>query len=143
MKKLIITSILIVFALSSFFISDLLKQNDSDGKITIVLVDQIGDIVSRESYAFDETDTLFGILKENYEVGCADSSFHLSSECQKLPLGSRVLLKIDNVETDWMNTFIAIYINDEYSNYGIDNIPLKNGDVIKFEYTVVGEGGDN
>lgn len=143
MKKLIITSVLIAIAGISFFVSDLLKQNDSDGEITIVLVDQIGDIVSSEKYEFLETDTLFDILKENYEVGCADASFHLSTECKALPLGSRVLMKIDSVETDWMNTFIAIYINDEYSNYGIDDIPLKNGDVIKFEYTIVEVGGDN
>ena len=50
-------------------------------------------------------------------------------------------MKIDDVETDWINNYIAIYENNEYSLLGIDSIVLNDGDIFVFEYKTV--GGDN
>ncbi|MCK5761315.1 MAG: DUF4430 domain-containing protein [Candidatus Izimaplasma sp.] len=138
MKKLVISIIVLAIATASFVAFSQLNKNDALGEITITVVDEIGDTISNKTYGFTEDDTLFSILEDNYEVGCADSSYHLTYVCEPLLFNNRVILKIDTIETDWTNTFIAIYENDEYSNLGIDSIPLNDGDVFRFEYSNVG-----
>ncbi len=140
MKKLVITFIVILAAIASFFVSDYFNSNDYDGEITIIVVDQIGDTVSNEQYLFIEEDALFDILDDNYNIGCADSNYNLTSECAEISgITGRIILKIDDIETDWDNTYIAIYINGDYSTFGIDNIALHDGDVYRFEYKEVGD----
>lgn len=138
MKKLVISLIVIVVAIASFIAFSQLNKNDSIGEITIIVVDEIGDTISHKTYSFTESDTLFSILEENYELGCADSSYHITTVCEPLLFNNRVILKIDSLETDWTNTYIGIYENDEYSNLGIDSISLNDGDVFRFEFSTVG-----
>jgi len=140
MKKLGISIIVLVIAIAGYFGFSQLNKNDIIGEITITVVDEIGDTVSSKQFFFTEEDTLFSILNENFEVGCADSSYHLTDVCEEQLFNSRIILKIDSVETDWFNTYIGIYENGEYSNFGIDSIALNDGDVFLFEYTVIGEG---
>ena len=139
MKKLFITAIFLSFAGIAFYIFQPQITNDELGEITIIVVDQIGDIVSNKTIGFEEEDTLFSLLDDNYELGCASSQYTLTDNCESVLFGSRVLLKIDTVETDWLNSYIAIYIEDEYSISGIDLIPLEDGTTYRFEYTEVGE----
>ena len=138
MKKLVVSLIVLIVATASFIAFSQLNKNDSIGEITIIVVDEIGDILSNKTYTFSESDTLFSILEENYEIGCADNSYQITTVCEPLLFSSRVILKIDSVETDWINTFIAIYENDEYSNLGLDSISLNDGDTFRFEYSEVG-----
>ena len=138
MKKLVYSIIILVDSFASFSVYSQLNNNDTVGEITIIIVDEIGDTVSSKTYDFTKEDTLFSILQDNYEIGCADSSYHITTVCEPLLFNSRVILKVNSVETDWTNTFIAVYENDEYSNYGIDSISLNDGDVFRFEYSLVG-----
>ena len=138
MKKLVYSIIILVVSFASFSVYSQLNNNDTVGEITIIIVDEIGDTVSSKTYDFTKEDTLFSILQDNYEIGCADSSYHITTVCEPLLFNSRVILKVNSVETDWTNTFIAVYENDEYSNYGIDSISLNAGDVFRFEYSLVG-----
>ena len=138
MKKLVISLVVLIVATASFLAFSQLNKNDSIGEITIIIVDEIGDTISSKTYSFTEEDTLFSILEENYELGCADNSYNITSVCEPLLFSSRVILKIETVETDWTNTFIAIYENNEYSTLGIDSIPLNDEDVFRFEYSIVG-----
>lgn len=138
MKKLIITISVLVVAVLSFFLSDLFRRNDETGTITIIVVDEIGDVVHNNTYSFTEEDTLLGIMEENYAVFCANNQYQADS-CDTEVFMGRVILAIDDVETDWLNTYLAIYINDEYSNYGIDDILLEDGNVYRFEFTEVGD----
>jgi len=138
MKKLVYSLVIIVIVATSFFGYSHLNKNDEIGEITIILVDEIGDTISSKTYSFTESDTLFSILEDNYLLGCADSSYQITTVCDPLLFSSRVILKIDTVETDWNNTFIAIYENEEYSNLGLDSISLNDGDVFRFEYSIVG-----
>jgi hypothetical protein len=50
-----------------------------------------------------------------------------------------VILGIETITTDWTTNYIAFYINDQYSNQGIDVIPLVDGNVYRFEETLVSE----
>ena len=139
MKKLVISFAVIVVAIASFVSFSQLNKNDKLGEITIVLVDEIGDTISSKTYDFTETDSLFSILDENYEVGCANSSYQMTTDCTKLLFGSRVIMKIDSLETNWTDNYIGIYENDEYSTLGIDSMSLNDGDIYRFEYTEIGD----
>jgi len=139
MKKLVISLIALVVVAASFIIFSQLNKNDPIGEITIIVIDEIGDTISSKTIGFTESDTLFSILDDNYDIGCADSSYNLTTDCEQLLYSSRVILKIDSLVTDWNTTFIGIYENDEYSNLGIDLISLNDGDVFRFEYKVVGD----
>ena len=97
--------------------------------------------ISKKEFEFTNEDTLFNILEENYEVGCANSSFQLSDVCEKGMFSSRIILEIDTLKTDWRNSYISIYENGEYSVHGIDDISLNDGDIFEFEFKLV--GGDN
>ena len=139
MKKIILTAIAIITLVIGFFAFSQ-TYNDVVGEITIIVVDEIDDTISADIYEFEftQSDSLFSILDDNFEVGCADSSYNMTTECEPLLFGSRVILKIDTLETDWNNSYISIYENGEYSNLGIDSISLNDGDIFRFVYTLVG-----
>lgn len=139
MKKVLISVAALGLIIASFLALSYLDFSDKEGSISIKIVDEFGDVLSTESYDFDSEDTLFILLNENYELGCANSSFQLSNICDKGLFTSRVLLKIDMLVTNWRASYIAIYENDEYSTLGIDNISLNDGDEFTFEYKLVGE----
>lgn len=141
MKKLVISIIVIVVAAASFITFTQLNKNDPIGEITITVIDEIGDTLYSRTYEFTEDDTLFSILDSDFIVGCADSSYNITLECEEVMFGSRVIMRIEDIETDWTNTYIAIYENDEYSLLGIDSIVLNDGDTFTFKYQEV--GGDN
>lgn len=141
MKKILFSVVAILLIISSFFALSYFNFSDVEGTVSIVLIDEIGDTISSKEFEFTSEDTLFDILDQNYEVICANSSFQRSEECEKGVLSSRVILEINELETDWRNSYISIYENGEYSVIGIDNIALNDGDEFVFEYKLV--GGDN
>jgi len=139
MKKLVISVVALIIVAASFIIFSQLNKNDPIGEVTIIVIDEIGDTISNKTIGFTESDTLFSLLDENYELGCANNSYQITTECERLLYSSRVILKIDSLVTDWNTTYIGIYENDEYSTLGIDLISLNDGDVFRFEYKVVGD----
>ena len=141
MKKILISCVALALIIGSFLALSFFDFSDIDGTISIILKDEIGDTISSKEYEFTNEDTLFNILEENYEVGCANSSFQLSDVCEKGMFSSRIILEIDTLKTDWRNSYISIYENGEYSVHGIDDISLNDGDIFEFEFKLV--GGDN
>ncbi len=141
MKKVILSIAALILLFGSFIALSYFGNSDIEGSVKIILIDEIGDKISSKEFSFTSEDTLFDLLGKNYEIGCADSSYQLSTDCNEGLFTSRILMKINNIETDWTNTYIAIYENDEYSVLGIDNMTLNDGDVFVFEYKIV--GGDN
>lgn len=140
MKKLIISIVVIAIGISAFFYFSTPKESEANGLVTIELIDENGLLVSTKKIDFYEGTTLFELLDENYDLMCANASYNPTDICSKISMNGRVVLGIDTVETNWTNSFLAIYINDDYAVYGIDSIPLNEGDVYRFEYTVVGGG---
>ncbi|MBN2605251.1 MAG: DUF4430 domain-containing protein [Bacilli bacterium] len=141
MKKLIITIGILVVAAGSFFYFSQNKKQDIVGEITIIIINEIGETISTDDYAFSSEDTLFSIVKENYSVGCANTAYQLSDSCDAVIFGSRVILQLESITTDWQNSYISIYENDQYATAGIDSIALNDGDIFRFEYTSI--GGEN
>ncbi len=141
MKKILISFVAICLIIGSFLVLSYYDFSDKEGTISITLKDEKGDTISNEDYEFTNEDTLFSILDENYDLGCANSSYHVSDVCDKGLFTSRILLEINTLKTDWRNSYISIYENEEYSTQGIDNISINDGDIFVFEYKLV--GGDN
>ncbi len=139
MKKLVITIIVVTLSVASLFAFSLLNKSDEIGEITIIVIDEIGDTISSNPYNFTESDTLFSILDDNFELGCADSSYQVTTNCEPLMFSSRVIMKIDTLETDWNNNYIGIYENGTYSTLGIDSMSLNDGDIFMFEYKEIGD----
>lgn len=52
-----------------------------------------------------------------------------------LKIDDGFLYKIDFLDLSEGNAYIAIYINDKYSKYGINNLRLNDNDKVSFIYT--------
>ena len=140
MKLIASAFVIIAMSFAWFFTSNMeVFDVDSDGTITIVLIDKNGDIVSSLKHDFLEEDTLFTLLVNEYDVVYDNH-----------PLG-RVILAINDIETDFERDFIRIsitgqlsinqevrYMEDEMSPLGIDRIPLVDGNTYIFRYQRVG-----
>lgn len=136
MKKIVLTFVVLLSFAGLF----LLLQNrgaKTDGEIIIIIHDGVS-VVKEEEHSFYQGDTLFDLMNEHYDLVCANSNYKPSNECRDLLLGSPVILGIDGLLTDWTSSYFAIYVNDTYSNLGIDMIVLEDGDVVRFEIQEVG-----
>lgn len=100
------------------------KKVDSDGYVTIEVVDVDETVVKSKKIAFKEGDTLIQIVKENFDnVLITEDS-------------SPMIMNIETLVTpsDW-SKFISIYVNDEMSMVGISQITFEDGDKISFIFT--------
>ena len=92
---------------------------DVGGGITIELVDIEGNVQTKQ-LEFKEGYTLEKLMSENFELTYDEGKY-----------GS-VLLGIGDIQTDFVTTYIAIYIDGEYSNYGLSSIKLEEGAIYSF-----------
>ena len=95
--------------------------------ITIILFDYEKEI-SNKSYDLNKDqatkkDALFNLLNNNYQIRYETSIYGVT------------LLDIDSIKTDFRNSYIAIYIDDKYSNFGISSIKLYDGMKISLKET--------
>jgi hypothetical protein len=95
--------------------------------ITIILFDYEKEISNR-SYDLNKDqatkkDALFNLLNNNYQIRYETSIYGVT------------LLDIDSIKTDFRNSYIAIYIDDKYSNFGISSINLYDGMKISLKET--------
>ena len=67
--------------------------------------------------------TLFDILNENYDIRYDETS-----------LGVR-LFDFESIKTDFKTEYIAIYVDNKYSNKGISYIELHDGIIIELKET--------
>jgi hypothetical protein len=111
---------------------------DYDGQITIIIHDG-NQIVTEDVVSYSKGETLLDIMNEEFDLVCANASYKPSNECQDLLFGSPVILEIDDLKTNWKDNYFAIYINDNYSNLGIEMISLIDGDIIQFKVLDVGD----
>lgn len=117
LKKIIITIVGVsLLAGLVVFVSINPKAND-DGQCLILVYDE--ELVYEKNLNFQKGQTLFELMNENFTI----------------VMEGNVILSIDDVKTDFVNDYIAIYINDLYANKGIRQIELKDKDVIKFKVT--------
>jgi len=122
--KIIISLILIGIAIGTFFIVNNISNNES-GTLNIKIYDINDNMLSNKDIDFKKEDKLIDILNNNYNIRTTNSTYGI------------VLLDIDDVKTDFKTNYIAIYIDDKYSNYGVSSIKLYNGMRISFKEEMV------
>lgn len=141
MKKIIIVVFVILAGYLSVSYFSTPSSGDSEGGITIILIDKEQNIISEETYLFESEITLFEFMQTRYDLGCANNSYRLDETCSFTMLDNHIILGIDDVVTDWTSSYIQIYIDDAPSEYGVDLIALKNNTTYTFKY--VDLGGSN
>ena len=113
--KIIVSVILIGISIGTFFIVRNLNKNDSDGLINIKVYDINDVLVSDKDIKFKKDDKFIDILENNYTIRTSVSTY------------GYILYDIDDIKTDFKKTYIAIFIDDKYSNVGISGIVLYDG----------------
>lgn len=114
----------------------------TDGEITFVLVDAEGKEVIHDTLAYKKTredgskTTILDILRDNYRVVCADSNFQPDETCPKQAIG-HLILQIEDVSTNFFDSYLAIYHNGVYATWGISTIEFADGDRVEIRYTKV------
>ena len=122
--KILVSLILIGIAIGTFFIINHIS-NSGSGRINIKVYDINETMVSDKDIEFKRDDKLIDLLEKNYTIRTSSSKYGL------------ILYDIDSIKTDFTTTYIAIYIDDKYSNYCISSIKLYDGMRISFKEMVV------
>lgn len=140
MKKFIVIIVVLGLSFIGYTYASTPLSGDNQGGIKIEVVNDLGEVIIRDSYEFKEETSLYDILHQNYSVGCANSSYELDYSCEYESFNSHIILAIDDVETDWYNSFLEITINGENSVYGVDSIMVEDDTTYKLTYTSLGGG---
>ena len=111
---------IISFVLVQYYNKSRVKRSE-DGSINvqILVIDIDSKIISDNSYNTDNS-SLYDLMANNYELKTEDGTY------------GKVLLGIDNLITDFDTTYIAIYVNGEYAQFGISSLQISDGDVYEF-----------
>jgi hypothetical protein len=140
MKKILIVLVTIVagYFAAIYFLEPV--EGDIEGGVTIILIDEDGEVISDVRYDFEEETTLFQLLDREYDLACASSSYQPDETCSFVQLNSHILLEIDELKTNWTTSYIQIIIDDTPSNYGVDRILLTDNTSYTFKYVDLGGG---
>lgn len=123
--KILISISLICICISLFIVFNNLKGKDEKGiDVTIILKDKNNNVCVDDTYHNNNL-SLVELLKTNYEVRMEKSTY------------GYILYDFEEIKTDFKNSYLAIYVNDQYSNYGISGIVLKDDMVILFKETII------
>ncbi len=123
--KILISISLICICISLFIVFNNLKGKDEKGiDVTIILKDKNNNVCVDDTYHNNNL-SLVELLKTNYDVRIEKSTY------------GYIIYDFEEIKTDFKNTYLAIYVNDQYSNYGISGIVLKDDMVILFKETII------
>jgi hypothetical protein len=123
--KTLISISLICICISLFIVFNNLKGKDEKGiDVTIILKDKNNNVCVDDTYHNNDL-SLVELLKTNYDVRIEKSTY------------GYILYDFEEIKTDFKNSYLAIYVNDQYSNYGISGIVLKDDMVILFKETII------
>ncbi|MGN1277482.1 MAG: DUF4430 domain-containing protein [Floccifex sp.] len=120
-KKLIVTVVVLVAIVAALFGRQILSQSKADGSIQVEVIDLEQNVLQDKSVDFMEGDTLVDLVEENFDNVTIDNG---------------MLMTIDELTTpeDW-SSFICIYVDDEMSDVGINDIVVKDGMKVSFIMT--------
>ena len=127
MRNLVIKIIVSILLITTVAVTIVLTNNNKPNKgdiynVNIVIKNQ-SETLNDDYYKIESDQTLFDLLDSNYELKYDNTAY-----------GVR-LLGIDTIITDFKTSYIAIYVDDKYSSYGISNIKLYDGIKITFKET--------
>lgn len=120
-KKIVLTIIsLLVLVLVSLYLSNNFTSK-TQGDVLIELIDIDGNINDSRQIDYQEGDTLVMLIENNYD---------------NVVIQDGMLMRIEDFKTadDW-STFISIYVNDEMSMVGINDIEFDDNTKVSFVMT--------
>ena len=124
--KVLITVFFLSLAIAALITSKQIEKKNAVsqdvGTITIEIV-TLDNKVNKREFNYKEGDSVWSIIKENYIVRFSETQTGVW------------LYDIDDVKTDFTTTYLAIYVDDVYSNYTIDGIKIKDGLVVSLRET--------
>lgn len=124
--KVLITVFFLSLAIGALIIAKQIEKKNAVsqdvGTITIEIV-TLDNKVNKREFNYKEGDSVWSIIKENYTVRYSETQTGIW------------LYDIDDVKTDFTTTYLAIYVDDVYSNYTIDGIKIKDGLVVSLRET--------
>lgn len=124
--KVLITVFFLSLAIAALITSKQIEKKNAVsqdvGTITIEIV-TLDNKVNKREFNYKEGDSVWSIIKENYIVRYSETQTGVW------------LYDIDDVKTDFTTTYLAIYVDDVYSNYTIDGIKIKDGLVVSLRET--------
>ena len=126
-KKKLVTIILAVVAVLALIPAIIFVtnhyQSKGDGTITVEIIDFDGEtVIKSKDIDFKKGDTLVELVEDNFTNVTYDNGMLMSIEDYVTP-------------ADW-SSFISIYVDDEMSMVGINQIEFKDGTKISLIYTV-------
>ncbi|MGM9912040.1 DUF4430 domain-containing protein [Floccifex sp.] len=120
-NKIILTVALLLVLLAGIFIPKQLSKSSNDGVIDVVVEQVDHSIVCEKEVPFKEEQTCPEVIKENFDNVVIENGMIMSIETLTTP-------------DDW-SEFISIYVDDEMSEVGIEEIKLQDGMKISFVMT--------
>ncbi len=126
-KKKFVTIILAVVAVLAFIPVIIYAtnhyQSNGNGTITVEIIDFDGEtVIKSKEIDYKKGDTLVKLIEDNFSNVTYDNGMLMSIEDYVTP-------------SDW-GSFISIYVDDETSLVGINQIEFKDGTKISLIYTV-------
>ena len=124
-SRIVYTLLAVLLVVAIFYI---LKDEGATGQgsIDITIYDQSETVVSSESHLFYEGDTLFKVMDRHYDLICADAQYNKDEACETTFAGRHILLGIDEVLTDWNQTFLYLEVNRTMATRGVDDVALED-----------------
>ncbi len=125
MRNLILKIIVSILLITTVVVTLVLAnknevKNDEIYNVNIVVSNR-EETIRNDNYQIKSDVTLFNLLDTNYDIVYDETIY-----------GVR-LLGIDTIITDFKSSYIAIYVDNKYSSYGISNIKLYDGIKISFK----------
>ena len=125
MRNLILKIVVSILLIATVIITLVLAnknevKNDEIYNVNIVVSNR-EETIRNDNYQIKSDVTLFNLLDSNYDIVYDETIY-----------GVR-LLGIDTIITDFKSSYIAIYVDNKYSSYGISNIKLYDGIKISFK----------
>ena len=116
--KLIVTIIAVVVLVAGIFALSKSFSSKKDGTIEVEIVNLEGKTINDKSIDYQTGDTLVSLLESNFD---------------NVKVEDGMLYTIDELTTpeDW-STYICIYVDDQMSQVGIEEIQFKDGTKISF-----------
>ncbi len=102
------------------------------GQIAFELYDGDDLLVSRKIVDYDESDTLLGLLQENYTVYCQGENGSPDDTCSFEGPYGYYIMGIDSVTAFQGNVFISFCINGEFAVTGIGATDITDGYIYQF-----------
>jgi hypothetical protein len=106
----------------------------ASGSITFELHNG-SEVIATETVLFYEGDSLLDLLRDTFEVACADAANELDDTCSYVGAYGVFLLQIDELLADPDNReYLGFYINGVYATTGIDSTDIVDGSVYQFRH---------